>query len=265
MADARCPGGPPHLVEDEPTTEVAVVFVRRGALLRAVDGRSTVVDTASYWVERPGTRQSIGHPLGPDVSTALILDPHLLGSLADPDRPSLPAAALTPPAADLAHRLLLSRSRRPSGAQDAFTLAEEVLLLAGNLLRHMVDERPGPTRHGRDRWAKISEKAKLRLATADAGLVELARELKVSPVALSRHFHEVTGLTLGRYRRRLRVRQAVHCVAQGERNLAALAATLGFADQSHLTRAVRAEYGITPSRLRTGLLTRDPQATDTVR
>jgi AraC-like DNA-binding protein len=52
---------------------------------------------------------------------------------------------------------------------------------------------------------------------------------------------------------RLRVRAALERLAGGERQLARLAADLGFADQAHLTRAVRAETGATPSALRGAL------------
>jgi AraC-like DNA-binding protein len=52
---------------------------------------------------------------------------------------------------------------------------------------------------------------------------------------------------------RLRARAAVDRLAGGERELARLAAELGFADQAHLTRVVRAETGKTPSALRAAL------------
>jgi AraC-like DNA-binding protein len=49
---------------------------------------------------------------------------------------------------------------------------------------------------------------------------------------------------------RLRTRAALERLAAGENNLARLAADLGFADQSHLCRVVRSEYGVPPSVLR---------------
>jgi AraC-like DNA-binding protein len=49
---------------------------------------------------------------------------------------------------------------------------------------------------------------------------------------------------------RLRARDALERIAGGERNLARLAADLGFADHSHLCRVVGAETGMTPSALR---------------
>jgi transcriptional regulator GlxA family with amidase domain len=55
----------------------------------------------------------------------------------------------------------------------------------------------------------------------------------VSPYRLSRSFHAVVGAPL----------------EQGETSLARLAFDLGFADQAHLTRTVRAHLGHTPREL----------------
>jgi AraC-like DNA-binding protein len=52
---------------------------------------------------------------------------------------------------------------------------------------------------------------------------------------------------------RLRARAALDRIAGGDDQLARLAADLGFADQAHLTRVVRAETGATPSALRAAL------------
>jgi AraC-like DNA-binding protein len=83
--------------------------------------------------------------------------------------------------------------------------------------------------------------------------VELASLLAVSPHHLSRVFRAQTGHTIARHRMRLRARAALDRLAGGELELARLAAELGFADQSHLTRVVRAETGATPSALRAAL------------
>ncbi|MGP4028776.1 helix-turn-helix domain-containing protein [Actinomadura sp. 3N407] len=67
-------------------------------------------------------------------------------------------------------------------------------------------------------------------------------------------FTREMGVSLTRYRSRVRVGRAMDRIEAGERALAALAADLGFADQAHLTRTVRAHLGRTPTALR-GLLT----------
>jgi AraC-like DNA-binding protein len=77
----------------------------------------------------------------------------------------------------------------------------------------------------------------------------------VSPHHLSRIFQARTGATVSRYRNRLRVRTALERLAGGERDLAALAADLRFADHAHLVRTLRREVGSAPSELRTLLST----------
>ena len=52
---------------------------------------------------------------------------------------------------------------------------------------------------------------------------------------------------------RLRARTVLERLAGGERNLARLAADLGYADQSHLCRVLRSETGRAPSALRSVL------------
>jgi AraC-like DNA-binding protein len=87
----------------------------------------------------------------------------------------------------------------------------------------------------------------------DVPLPELASRLAVSPHHLSRLFNSRVGHSIARHRMRLRTRRALERLAGGERDLAWLSADLGFADQSHLCRVIRAETGSTPSSLRAAL------------
>ncbi|WP_211264203.1 helix-turn-helix domain-containing protein [Streptosporangium amethystogenes] len=111
-----------------------------------------------------------------------------------------------------------------------------------------------------DGWSRIVAADRALVATAReailqrtpeaAGLCSLAGLLKVSPYRLSRVFSQEMGVSLTRYRNRVRVGQAMDRLTQGERGLADLAADLGFADQAHLTRTVREHLGHTPTVLR---------------
>ncbi|RQW85075.1 helix-turn-helix transcriptional regulator, partial [Micromonospora globispora] len=83
-----------------------------------------------------------------------------------------------------------------------------------------------------------------------AGLIPLARALGVSPYRLSREFQALVGVPLTRYRNRLRVGRVLDRLEDGVDSLAELAAELGFADQAHLTRTVRAQLGHTPGEVR---------------
>jgi AraC-like DNA-binding protein len=79
--------------------------------------------------------------------------------------------------------------------------------------------------------------------------------LGVSPYRLSRAFTRELGVSLTRYRNRMRVARALDRLEQGELRLAALAADLGFADQAHLCRTMREHLGHTPTALRRLLAT----------
>lgn len=81
-------------------------------------------------------------------------------------------------------------------------------------------------------------------------LGKVARQVGSSPHHLSRVFHATMGLTLSAYRRELRVRHVLAALADGHRDLAALALEAGFYDQAHMTNTMRRLSGETPGRLR---------------
>lgn len=67
---------------------------------------------------------------------------------------------------------------------------------------------------------------------------------------VSRGFGKAYGVTPARYRLGVRIKGAVACLMGGEAPLADVAAANGFADQSHMTRALKAAIGATPAQLR---------------
>ena len=60
----------------------------------------------------------------------------------------------------------------------------------------------------------------------------------------------MTGETISRYLLRLRLGAAVERLAEGERDIAALAIDLGFAHHSHFSARFRRAFGITPTHAR---------------
>lgn len=76
-------------------------------------------------------------------------------------------------------------------------------------------------------------------------LKELAAIACVSKYYLVRTFRAAVGVPPHRYQQRLRLTRSLRMLRQGM-PLSAVAHELGFADQSHFTRAFRAEYGTTP-------------------
>jgi AraC family transcriptional regulator len=80
----------------------------------------------------------------------------------------------------------------------------------------------------------------------------LASEANLHPVYVARAFRAWYGCSLATYSRLLRLDRAIRMMMETDASLAHIAARAGYADQSHLTRAVRARIGTTPRALRRG-------------
>ena len=247
VTEVRCRGGASRWSRPEPVTSFAIVLPRRGVFRRRVAGSTVVIDPASGYVQMPGTEQQISHPAGGDVCTSITLP-----GWHDQHAPAAPAR-LTP-RLGLAHRLLLARA---AAGADQVELADLAIDLAAAVFAG--DPQP-PSRHSRARRSIVNGAREILAAEPASPLAEIAMRLSVSPWYLSRLFHQVTGTTLRRFRIQLRIIATLDSLATGDTppTLAMLAAEVGFADQAHLTRALRAETGYTPGRLRTLLGRRWP-------
>jgi AraC-like DNA-binding protein len=249
IADVACRHGRGRGAAEEHTGRHAIVFVRRGCFVRSAGGAEVLLDPTLAYCVNPGEEQRYDHPHGDgDDCTSVFLDADLAASLWGGD-PALPGAALpTTGAIDLEHRLLLAAGDPHERVERAIGLAARALARAD--ARRVASGRPATARARR----ALADGVREALA-ADPGqsLPELARALSVSPHHLSRVFRAASGHTISRHRMRLRARAALERLAGGERDLARLAADLGFADQSHLCRVVRAETGRTPAALRRAL------------
>ncbi|AGZ39795.1 helix-turn-helix domain-containing protein [Actinoplanes friuliensis] len=225
IATVRC-SGPPRWGPEEEVGVSSVVLVRRGVFTRRADGRVVVADALQGYLQRPGEVQQVAHPAGGDTCTSIRVTPETA------DRLAWAGPLHVPPAADLAHRRLLAAAG--STPADLLDLASDLI---GRLL-------PAPRSH-----PAVGEARAALNADPGARLDDLAELAGCSRWHLSRTFHQVTGLTINAYRLRLRVRRALDQLGQSS-SLAALAADTGFADQPHLTRAVRRELGLPPGAVR---------------
>ena len=247
-----------------------LVLVRRGRFRRRVAGRPATIDPTLGYLGLPGEQESFAHPAGGDECTSVAIAPQLWRLLAgDPGRPArttVPVDARL----ELAHRRLVAAAA--SGDAD-HALAEELLALVAAAVRRtmagatpagateMAAGPPGGAAAAKVRDAGLAAAAREAVAAdhpASRGLFPLAEMLGVSPYRLSRAFSREAGMSLTRYRNRVRVSRALERLAAGERDLGLLAADLGFCDQAHLTRTVRAQAGHTPAALRR-LLGRAPR------
>jgi len=258
LAEVRCPGTPAGFDRPEAERGHVLVAAYRGAFVRRVAGREVLVDGSVAYLSAPGTVEEFAHPVpGGDVCTAIRFDPGLLAALSggDPDLadPALPMDA----ASELALRQVtgLARAGDPGGS-----LTERVARLASGLLARRFPDRvaSGRPATAAARRRLVSQARAALAADPRLGLIELSRVAGCSPHHLSRVFTQLAGCTVSQYRNRLRVTSALQRIGDGEQDLGALAADLGFSDHAHLTRTIRAATGHPPTTCR-ALLTGPPQ------
>jgi AraC-like DNA-binding protein len=75
---------------------------------------------------------------------------------------------------------------------------------------------------------------------------QLASKLRASPFAISRYFHHDVGMTLVRYRTRLRLMRFMRLVDDGNENLTLAAKAAGFGSYSQCHRVFQSELGCAP-------------------
>jgi AraC-like DNA-binding protein len=221
----------------------------QGAYRRRVRGTDQVVDANTGFLRFAGDEVGVEHFVaGPGAVTFVGVDPAIFPGLFD-EVVETPAFMVTPTMA-LMHLRLVNGQRL--GADD-LTLETLALGLVGAAVEQ---HRRGI--HAYSRRATGDSRRRLVTETCELlhapdrkiGLVEIARTIGCSPFHLSRVFHEITGLTIPQYRNRLHTYEALRRLNDGEHDLAAIAAASGFADHSHMTRSIVAQYGDPPSRLR---------------
>jgi len=83
-------------------------------------------------------------------------------------------------------------------------------------------------------------------AAPELGLEALAGQLRANATELSRHFHRDLGMTLVRYRTRLRLLRFIRAVDSGAGDLMTAAMAAGFGSYSQCHRTVHAELGCAP-------------------
>ncbi|WP_091094834.1 helix-turn-helix domain-containing protein [Micromonospora citrea] len=227
-----------------------VVIVRRGSFSRRAGGVCTDLDPTVAYLAVPGEEERFAHPAGGDVCTSVTLAPALWRSLAGDAERAKTSTVYIDAQLDLAHRRILGAAR--VGDVD-YALTEELLRLINAAVTQAVagPGGGGEAAHGVDTALVAAARDAIRNDhPAARGLLPLAALLNASPYRLSRAFTRQLGVSLTRYRNRVRVARALDRLEAGEAQLGVLAADLGFADQAHLCRTVRTHVGHTPTALR---------------
>jgi AraC-like DNA-binding protein len=232
----------------EPVDTFGLVLPRRGHFRLVNGGVAQAVDVTQGYAQVPGLDQRFAHPFGGDVCTFVSVGAAHWQEIVG-DRPTSTTVRVDG-ATELAHRLLLRT------AHDAADPAERLVRTVAAAARTPASDdacgaaRTPSARAARARLVVHTREAVLDDVPAARDLVSLARALGVSPAHLSRVFRAETGSSLTKFRNRVRVSRVLARLEAGDADLAAIAGDLGFADQAHLTRTVRATLGITPARVR---------------
>ncbi|WP_280462166.1 helix-turn-helix transcriptional regulator [Nocardia carnea] len=236
VTTVNCGSDHTHFSAPEARDDHRLVLVRRGRFRRQADGELADLDRTVGYIGTPGEEEGFSHPAGGDVCTAVTIEPSLLeGAVSS-------RAVYVDARIELAHRRLLTAA---VGGDIDYAATEELVRLVA-----LAAEQPIPRPRPADRLLVTAARdAIINGAPESAGLRSLAALLQVSPYRLSRVFSQHMGVSLTRYRNRIRVGQALDRITDGETGLADLAAHLGFADQAHLTRTVREHLGHTPTAL----------------
>jgi AraC-like DNA-binding protein len=231
-------------------------FPRRGLFLIERRGEPLVVDTNTALVLRPDDEYRIGHPTNEgDEGVVLALPEQVaddafeggdqrVGHLAPRDR--LAVSLLT--------RMLRDDETIQLEAEEA-----TVLLLASLSQRVFANPTGMNARPLNRAQRRRIEQARVLLAASPTtawDLRGLGLAVGCSPFQLARQFRAATGETISRYVLNLRLAIAVERLADGERNLAALAFDLGFAHHSHFSARFRRTFGMTPKEARAALTRR---------
>ncbi|MEM6456767.1 MAG: helix-turn-helix transcriptional regulator [Acidobacteriota bacterium] len=265
----RCRGGP---TAEEHSDNHNIVLLRRGVFQKHVGRQSLTADVNQALFFAKGSTYRVSHPLdGGNRGTVFTLAPHALRDMLsdfDParaDQPDQPFPFASGPCESgvfWRHRQFLRRLEA-AGAQpplDPMWRDETVLHLMADILAAAFARHSAPQKRRRGDTcvdhADRAEAAKSYLACRmgeSITLDDVARHVHTSPFHLSRVFRQHTGVPVHRYLTRLRLRAALERLADGVRDLTALALELGYASHSHFTDTFRREFGRTPSDMRRAL------------
>jgi AraC-like DNA-binding protein len=225
-----------------------LVLVRSGRFRRHGGDGPVDLDPTVGYIAGPGEGDRFAHPYGGDVCTSVQLsDASWLRLVGEPDRLRR-STVYVDARLELAHRRLLA-----AGGDVDYRLAEHLLTLAAAALHRVTDQRTPLTDPPAPADARLVQRARAAIHDdhpAARGLFPLAELLDASPYRLSRVFPRELGVSLTSYRNRVRISRALEHLQADVSSLADIAAALGFADQAHFCRVVRAHLGHTPAALR---------------
>lgn len=144
----------------------------------------------------------------------------------------------------LANRLYAEFSREDT----ASGIAVEGLVL--EILAEIARSETKPDPVSTPRWLKQATEIVESRFLERLSLANIASEVGVHYVHLSRQFHKYNRCTVGELIRKRRIQYASHLLAHSQTPLAEIALICGFSDQSHLSFLFKRHMGMSPSKFR---------------
>jgi AraC family transcriptional regulator len=263
FTDVSCRGCDSESVEERAPARTQFVFVRSGSFLRQAAGEELFVEAGSVVVFHQDELYRTRHPVqGGDRCSSIGVSEDVLRELVAPLDPALAAAdVLRLPSAchEASSELFLEHARilqdLRQGRLEEHAFDEELQHLVTGYLAETLER--SSTRTGRIENTAIHRELAQRARELLAGcfrervpLTDIARALDVSVFHLCRVFRAQVGLSLHRYRTRLRLSSAIELLDDTSVDLAQLALDLGFSSHSHFTSSFRREFHSTPGAFR---------------
>ena len=265
ISDWRCRPTDTAFGEEEESSGQVLVFPRTGLFVERRRGRDDIVgdSTRVHFFNRHETYR-VAHPVsGGDDCTSIRFDDEALIEFLRDDDPSageraapfrLASVNTTAAMALVLHRLRQDLLRQPNDTlrveEDAAFLLSGASAMAAQHHGRTLAARRAATRNAHRELVRASRIVLAKTFREKITLSSLARSVFSSPFHLARVFRRETGTTVHAHLNRLRLRRALHEIADGIPDLTGLALDLGFSSHAHFTHSFTREFGQSPSLVR---------------
>lgn len=244
--------------------EPTIVIVRRGSYRRSFRHQQVIGTPNHVTFYNPGEPYRVDHIRGPQTKvTAIRISFDLLSTLlashdpkaAEENRfPEHVTHTLCPPGWYRLHKELLTYLSNTDTPEEL--MVEEVLLaLLDKIIGQACETGTVPLPANTTDSINLARVAATQEVLADRfgenlTMKDIAESVGCSPWHLSRQFTAHVGLPIHRFLNRLRLRNALERLCDGEVDLVKLAEESGFCSHSHFSSAFKREFGVTPNQAR---------------
>lgn len=142
-------------------------------------------------------------------------------------------------------RFLMLKIHSELLVNDSFTNSSVKMLFLS-----MLDQTKETTKRKTPNWISKLDELLNDNWSETPSLEDLAANLNVHPVTISKHFTRYFSCTLGEYMRKVKINKSIYLVKNTQLSLTEIAFICGFFDQSHFTRNFKKLTGFLPKEFR---------------